>query len=288
MDASICPTCKLLKDYGNGQPLPDHLTDKEKAKMRQKINKNHDHHHIAQTQHKTCKRAKEEMVAKKRRDYMIMYQDFTQLMPQTGFHQDMIITVLTYDEHAIDKIHRTYYHFVGEQTTKNDVYFVIAVWEHMLKNKIIPDHITTIDVWSDGGPKHFKCKENMYYFSTLPQRYNKTINYNFYQAYHGHNACDAAASHAKKRINEQQRNTEIPIITATSLIESINTLKNHIAQLAPRIAKTTIKVSLVNGIKSYFHYRFPASGTIHAFHHSSARAPAKIYQMKVTSFPTLV
>ena len=130
----------------------------------------------------------------------------------------MILTFLTYDKHEVDKIHRTYYHFVGGQKDKNDIFFVIAVWEHLLTNNFIPSHLTKLHIWSDGGPKHFKIKECMYYFSTIKQKHNKTITYHFYEAYHGHNSCDAAASHAKKRINIQQRDQQIPSLLPPTLL----------------------------------------------------------------------
>jgi hypothetical protein len=188
---------------------------------------------------------------------MIVLHDFTQLNPQTGFNQDMIITLLTYDANAPDKIRRQYRHFVGEQNDKNDVFFVIAVWEHMLNNGVIGNNIRNIEIWSDGGGKHFKLKEAMYYFSTMKQRHNKQITYNFYQSYHGHNACDAAASHSKKRITNQQRDTNKPIYTSTDLATAINTLNNHTAQTVPKITKTKMNVSKMKGIKSYYKFTFP-------------------------------
>jgi hypothetical protein len=98
----------------------------------------------------------------------------------------------------------------------------------------------------------------MYYFSTIKSRHNKTIIYNFYQSYHGHNSCDAAASHAKKRISTQQRdNPNKQIHTSTDLVNAIKTLNNHSAQNIPKITKTQMNVSTMKGIKSYFKFTFP-------------------------------
>ena len=130
-------------------------------------------------------------------------------------------------------------------------------------------------------------KDSMYYFSTLQHRYKTIIIYNFYQSYHGHNSCDAAASHAKKRINTQQRDNNIPFLTATDLVASINTLKNSHAQLASRMRRTKIKVSKIDGIKSYFMYKFPKEGTVAAYSDSTSENPTKTYKMKVKSFPEL-
>lgn len=210
-------------------------------------------------------------------DTMIVLQDFTQQEPQSGFNQDFILTFLTFDANAPDKLRRQYLHYVGEQDDKNDVYFVITVWEHLMRDGVIGDEIKHIEVWSDGGPKHFKMKECMYYFSTIKQKYNKTITYNFYQSYHGHNSCDAAASHSKKAIINKQRNTNILIYTAQDITNAINTLNNHTAQVVPTITKPPINASSMPGIKSYYKYTFPQPTIIHAFTTSADTVPAKIY-----------
>lgn len=118
-------------------------------------------------------------------------------------------------------------------------------------------------------------------------RYGIKIEYNFYQSYYGHNRCDAAASHAKKRITNNQRNTDIPAQTAIDLVNSINTLRNTLVLLAPIIEQTIMKVSPIKEIKSFFKYTFPAPGEIHAYDDSATPNPTKIYRMDVRSFPLL-
>lgn len=146
-DASQCPTCKLLKDYGNNQPPPLGLVGAALTRWQNKLNKAHTHKHIAQTQHNAHKQLKNKMIDTQSKDTMIILQDFTQLEPQTGFNQDMILTTLRYDAQEPDKIKRQYYHFVGEQHDKNDIYFVISVWEHIMKrDDVIPKEIKTIHI----------------------------------------------------------------------------------------------------------------------------------------------
>ena len=100
-----------------------------------------------------------------------------------------------------------------------------AGW-HIFRHNLLPPNINTLHIWSDGGPKHFKISSCIYYFSTLRHKHNINISYHFYQSYHGHNGCDASASHAKKRINISQRDKDIAYQNAAHLEESINTL-NH-------------------------------------------------------------
>ncbi len=125
----------------------------------------------------------------------------------------------------------------------------------------------------------------MYYFSTFKQQYNKEITYHFYQSYHGHNSCNAAASHAKKRINTYQQDRDIPFLTAIDLVGSINTLRNHEASLTPPIERQPIKVTKMDGIKSFYMYKFPNPGQIDAYAHSKAVARSKTYNMQGTVFP---
>jgi hypothetical protein len=275
-DTSQCPTCKFLEQY-DGKPPPQNLLNNPKAlkKHQNKLIKHKQHKLIAQTQHNIFKANKQHLIDTQSTDTMIILQDFTQLEPQSGFNQDMILTLLTYDAEVDDMIRRRYLHFVGENTDKNDVFFVMAVWEHMLRSGVIGNNIKHIIIWSDGGGKHFKLKEAMYYFSTIKSRHNKTITYNFYQSYHGHNSCDAAASHAKKRISTQQRdNPNKQIHTSTDLVNAIKTLNNHSAQNVPKITKTQMNVSIMKGIKSYFKFTFPRENRIHAFNDSATHQPA--------------
>ena len=49
---------------------------------------------------------------------MIVLHDFTQLNPQSGFNQDMVVTLLTYDINAPDKIKCQYFHFMESNMIK--------------------------------------------------------------------------------------------------------------------------------------------------------------------------
>lgn len=307
-DVSQCPHCKLIADYGNGQPPPPNLLADALVKWRKKngdtpppVNLEQKivqkwrnklerlkatHKQIAQAQHRSHKQAKKELIASKSPNKMILLQDFTQLNPQSGFNQDMIITTMRYDDNEVDKIKRDYYHFIGSQGDHNNQCFVMAVWEYLLTTKtIITNNINNIEIWSDGGAKHFKCKETMFYFSTIQARYNKIITYNFYQSHHGHNSCDAAASHAKKAIQQGQANTGVLCYTVFDMANYINTVKNHHAQPVPQFQTTNLKVSKIDGIQSYFKFSFPDRGQVAVFNSSADVIPAKVYNQKVTLFP---
>eukprot|EP00026_Physarum_polycephalum_P006654 Phypoly_transcript_06705.p1 GENE.Phypoly_transcript_06705~~Phypoly_transcript_06705.p1 ORF type:complete len:245 (+),score=30.60 Phypoly_transcript_06705:442-1176(+) len=106
MDTTQCPICKLLHDYGDGQPPPQHLTGTELTKWQKKLNKHKkaNHKHLYITQHKTHRQTKEKMIREQLTDFMIILQDFTQLEPQSGVNQDFILTLLMYDANEPNKI----------------------------------------------------------------------------------------------------------------------------------------------------------------------------------------
>ena len=45
-----------------------------------------------------------------------------------------------------------------QESNKNDYHFVLTVWLSLFHYKKLNDHFDCIDVWSDGGPHHFKTR----------------------------------------------------------------------------------------------------------------------------------
>lgn len=194
---------------------------------------------------------------------------------------------MSYDPTSSDKLQRKYLHYVGEKTDANDVHFVVRVWEYLLKNNILQQHTTTpiktIELWSDGGPHHFKYSGTLHYFSTLFARYNIKINYNFYESYHGHNICDAAASHAKSAIKRYQLNDAIPCYTAVDLCKAIATTKNASAvplSFLPYFSKTQVTVKTYDGIKSHYKFVFVSEGVVHAYKSSLDTVHTSVYRTR--------
>lgn len=212
-----------------------------------------------------------------------MLQDFTQLQKQAGFNQDLIITILSYDPTAKDKLKRKYLHFVADKE-KNDIHFVVNVWESMLASGEFSG-VRNLEVWSDGGGKHFKLSSNMYYFSTIKRRYKLKIRYNFYESYHGHNACDAAAAHAKGAIGRYQRDDKIPCWEASNLVTAINSLKHTKAITLESILKERkgeISIETMKGIKSYYLFEFLKQGKVKAYTSSLERTDKKVFLIEGT------
>jgi hypothetical protein len=290
LDATVCPHCLFLEQYGGGQPPPAQLLEKGKEKeyetWKKKLAKEKGHPERIKKQHNSFKTSKDKLANGLLPDTVILLQDFTQLQPQSGFHQDLIITLLKHNKDAEDKIQRKYFHWIANQE-KNDLYFVVGVWEYLLSNKLL-GNIKHIEIWSDGGNKHFKYSATMYYFSTIKERYNISITYNFYESYHGHNAYDAAASHAKKAILRYQLDKGIPCWDADNLASAINTINHHEASTlaaAYKAGNKGISISSMVGIKSYFMFQFPTTGKAEAYTSSSSSTSSETFTLHGTFVP---
>ncbi len=159
-----------------------------------------------------------------------------------------------------------------ELRTSNDIYFVVNAWETLLQ-QIEFLSCTSLYIFSDGGPKHYKCSSNMALWSLISQQKRIKVEYHFYASYHGYGAGDAAIMHVKRAVNGQQRNS----ILAYKRPEDLNRLllvdrpiKNHTSLLLTDFARLPpITVSTMHGIKSYHMWTFSSDGTICAYTRSS-------------------
>jgi len=183
-------------------------------------------------------------------DTALITQDFTQIQYEGGFTQDLIITIYTYDSKEKDGIKRLYRHFIGNSDQKNNISFVIGCWMVLLEEKRL-DNITNINIWSDGGPKHFKISANIRFLLSLQHaRPNQSWSYNFFPSYHGCSVCDAAASHIKQKVNQEQRNSQIAIRNPEGVVAVGNQLNKHEVTLAS-ITTTKLEANTLKGIKRY-------------------------------------
>ncbi len=133
-------------------------------------------------------------------------------------------------------------------------------------------NVTNIQLQSDEEGKHFKFTGTLFYLSTI---YSVNISYNFFESYHGQSACDAAASHAKKRINKTIYNQATVVSTANSLSTIISTLNYHHAQLIQILAKSLKKTfKTFNSIRFYYKFKFK-NNTVLAYKKSANFTPSK-------------
>jgi hypothetical protein len=212
---------------------------------------------------------KREIAEGRKPDTILITQDFTQLELDSSFVQDLIICCYQYDPNSKDGLKRTYRHFVGEINESNEIPFVAGSWLQILKEDWF-ENIETVQIWSDGGPKHFKISSNMKLLKAIQDQHGDIgWIYNFFPAYHGYSVCDAAAAHAKRAINENIRNENRAIRTPEEAVKVINTWENHIATKVSSVDMDFSTITL-RGIRSYYKFEtFPNDSHVYGFDDST-------------------
>jgi hypothetical protein len=100
-----------------------------------------------------------------------------------------------------------------DDSNKHDYHFVLQVWVYLFLHLQLNSFFDRIDIWTDGGPHHFKaryCQFMWHALSTL--RFDKKpITHNFFASYHGHSFADGHAAVVKRTpLSELQRTTALP------------------------------------------------------------------------------
>ena len=145
---------------------------------------------------------------------------------------------------------REYKHFIGQVGDKNDISFVVGAWLSLFKSNWF-NGASTVKVWSDGGPKHFKISANMKFFMAIQQATPevKWI-YNFFASYHGCSICDGVAAQAKGNINRTMRDIQLAIRTTPEAIKVVGKPGNHVASTVA-IVSNHFSTPTLQGIKSF-------------------------------------
>ncbi len=178
------------------------------------------------------KSKKNRLIEQKDSSKFLLLHDFTQLQVQGTFYQDLIIVLYCFNPELDGKLQTEYFHFVGSSSDqKNDIGFVTAAWKYLIKDGFF-DGCSSIMIFSDGGPKHFKITSCMSFFAAMQKHLGIKISYNFFGSNHGHSVCDVAAAHAKNKMNVTQRDRGLPLNSPKEIARTISTIKNSDAVVA--------------------------------------------------------
>jgi len=124
---------------------------------------------------------------------------------QLIYIQNCIVVLEYIDESGSHELEYLDFLCQDPNTNKNDYHFVLNVWIKLFSMKNIKDRFKCVEIWSDGGPHHFKtrwCQYMWHMLSTL--RFNgKRITHNFFSSYHGHSLADAHAATDKRILHTQ-------------------------------------------------------------------------------------
>ena len=213
---------------------------------------------------------------------LLIVQDFTQIeLSPTGSLQDLILVAYRRTE-SEGELERVYYHYVGEPGQKNDFHFVKGCWIDLLDNMTLYAN-SNLHIWSDGGRKHFKQSGHLRFWGELQQALkpmNITIQYNFYASYHGHNVCDAAASHSKSALKKYQLDFAFPVNDQNAVIDVLSSTPSSIVKPSISGLGKPPKVPTLKGISSYHCFEFPEPGKILAYRTSVPSSTSHIFTVK--------
>jgi hypothetical protein len=140
----------------------------------------------------------------------------------------------------------------------------------------IPHNVQRIYVFSDGGPHHFKIWKTVNLFHYLAKMFEISMEYHFFESYHGSSLCDAHAGHVKKAIRYLIRDGT-KITTLDELMPKLKRLdlKNATFEVMKLLETTLIEtLKKVPALKKL--YKFVYDGkTIQMFAKSSDSVPVK-------------
>jgi hypothetical protein len=112
--------------------------------------------------------------------------------------------------------------FICDDTasSKSDYHFVLTVWVKLFLDEKLNQRFDSIDVWSDGGPHHFKtrwCQFMWHALSTL--RFDKKrITHHFFASYHGHSLADSHAATIKRVLRSQYNLSQMQRLCADTFV----------------------------------------------------------------------
>ena len=171
--------------------------------------------------------------------------------------KDLILCKYSYNIKSKDHLDREYKHFIGQVGDKNDISFVVGAWLSLFKSNWF-NGASTVKVWSDGGPKHFKISANMKFFMAIQQATPEVKwVYNFFASYHGCSICDGVAAQAKGAINRTMRDIQLAIRTTPEAIKVVGKLGNHVASTVA-IVSNDFSTPTLQGIKSFHKFEADA------------------------------
>ena len=145
---------------------------------------------------------------------LLVLMDFTSTMtvdkPGAGVYIQDCILVIEYLESG-RRVRRNFDFLCSGVTNKHDYHFVLQVWVKLFLDEQLNERFDRIDVWTDGGPHHFKtrfCQFMWHSLSTL-RFSNKLITHHFFASYHGHSLADGHAAVMKRVLLARYRITEL-------------------------------------------------------------------------------
>ena len=126
---------------------------------------------------------------------------------------------------------------------------------------------TTVKIWSDVGPKHFKISANMKFFGCSTKFPTYQMNLQKFASYHGCSVCDGVAAQAKGILNRTMRDTQMTIRKVPEAIQTVGKLGGHVTSTI-EISSNNFSTQTLQGIKSFHNLKLTQNNYICAYNTS--------------------
>jgi hypothetical protein len=207
-------------------------------------------------------------------DTIKIIQDFFLLDLNNMQGQTLVLVVYIHNTSYPENIEKKYYFFISDENTgAHDFYVGRSIYNLLFSRSFFKD-FKFLTIWSDGGRKHFKCSLWIKFITLLQKRSLIRIEYNFYERYHGHSACDAVANICNFKIKEYQGNTNVIINTSQKAADLLNTIENFTAEVMPPIDRTVFSSKTIKGIDTFYKF-FYADGYMQIYDSSDSKNAVK-------------
>jgi hypothetical protein len=102
-------------------------------------------------------------------------------------------------------------------TNTNDYHFVLHVWLLLFQLKKLIERFDCIDIWTDGGPHHFKTRycQWMWMWLSTNRFAQRRISHHFFASYHGHSLADAHAAILKRTLRTEYNTSQLQRFNST-------------------------------------------------------------------------
>jgi len=267
----FCPYCDTFRTLEHRvDRSPDEQADFNQAIAHQQLM-----HQQRDFYYKTLK----EIVSTQDATRIVAVQDFSTFFIDKEPIPVLIIVLYMYDPVSPDHLAR-FYRFVMPSTDRkrktrmsNNTAFVAAAWDKLFADDFILSNTnwSRLEIFSDGGPKHFKTTAHLHYWCSVKARFGAAVDirYTFFAPHHGESVCDGAAHHIQTaQHSDESRHGQFENNEDFARLEDPRASRVFFFIEQPA-AQYLAKFKSLHGIKSYFALQFIDEHTLRGWYSSA-------------------
>lgn len=272
----FCPYCDSLRDL----ELRMDLSPEEQAKLPQL----REHQLLLHQQRDSYYNTLAEIVRTQDATRIVAVQDFSTFFIDKEPIPVLIVVLYMYDPASTDHLSRFYRYILPttdrtrQRRMSNNTAFVATAWDKLFEEDFVLSHThwSRLDIFSDGGPKHFKTTAQLHYWCSVKARLGAgvTIRYTFFAPHHGESACDAASHHVQTvQHSNEALHGQFRVYEDFGRLEDPRAARQFffIERLDDRYL---VRFKPLRGIKQYYLLQFIDRSSLYAWRNSAQGAAA--------------